>query len=116
MRDLAIIGAGALGVIVGCVHGVLGETRLFARSRIEPPYARRMVRLGWQCGATAWCGTGVLLIAAPTFHSDAARHYVIVMSSLIYGFGVFANARATDGRHFGWLMLTIVIALAIFGW
>lgn len=116
MRDLAVVLAGLLGVVVGCVHGVLGETRLFARSRIEPPYARRMVRLGWQCGATAWSGVGILLILAPAFHSDIARHSVIVMSSLIYGFGAFANVRATGGRHFGWFLLVAIIALACLGW
>jgi hypothetical protein len=116
MRDIAIMVAGLLGVVVGCIHGVLGETRLFARGRIEPAYVRRMVRLGWQCGATAWSGIGILLIGVPSFQSDVARHYVIAVSAMIYGFGAFANARGTGGRHFGWVMLVVIIALASLGW
>ena len=65
MRDLAMWAAGGLGIVAAVVHGVLGETHVFAKARIEPAWTRRLLRLVWQCGALAWLGVGVLLIAAP---------------------------------------------------
>src|SRR3954452_25255985 len=73
MRDLAMWAAGGLGIAAAVVHGVLGETRVFAKARIEPAWTRRLLRLVWQCGALAWLGVGVLLVAAPSLGSAAAR-------------------------------------------
>ena len=34
----------------------------------------------------------------------------------VYAFAAFANAWATRGRHFGWMALSAVIALAVMWW
>ena len=57
MRDLAMWAAGGLGIVAAVVHGVLGETHVFATARIEPAWTRRLLRLVWQCGALAWLGS-----------------------------------------------------------
>ena len=36
MRDLILQCAGVAGIAVSLVHGVLGETRVFARATIQP--------------------------------------------------------------------------------
>ena len=115
MRDLAIQAAGCLAVLAAVVHGVLGETKVFANARIEPAGAKLLLRLVWQCSAVAWIGLGVLLIAAPYMASDAARGWIVGAATGTYGLGALANAWATKGRHFGWMVLAAVVVLAIAG-
>jgi hypothetical protein len=55
------------------VHVLLGETRVFARARIEPERLGRLIRGVWHCSAVAWAGVAVLLIAAPWMGSQMAR-------------------------------------------
>jgi hypothetical protein len=115
MRSLLIQSAGVLAFIVSVVHGVLGETKVFAKVRIEPSWARRLIHLVWHAGTVAWIALAVLLVAAPSFGSDTARTWVVAMSILAFGFAAVANAWATRGRHFGWVLMTAVVGLAAAG-
>ena len=63
--------AGVAAIVVALIHGVLGETKVFARATIEPPRLRTLIRLVWQAGTVAWIGGGVLLVAAPSMASRA---------------------------------------------
>ena len=67
MRDLILQCAGVAGIAVALIHGVLGETKVFAKATIQPESLRTLIRLVWQAGTVAWIGGGVLLIAAPSF-------------------------------------------------
>jgi len=115
MRDMALEIAGLLAVLAGIVHGVLGETRVLARAQIEPRWARRLVRIVWHNGVIAWIGGGALLIAAPSFASDAARHWIVGVLVAVYGSAAIGNAVASRGRHFGWMILSAVVALTLAG-
>lgn len=115
MRDMALEIAGVLAVLAGLAHGVLGETKVLARARIEPPWARRLLRIVWHNGVIAWIGGGALLIAAPSFASDAARHWVIAVLVAVYGSAAIGNAVASRGRHFGWMVLAAVVVLTLVG-
>ena len=108
--------SGIAAIAVALVHGVLGETKVFARATIEPARLLTLIRLVWQAGTVAWIGGGVLLIAAPWLGSDPARHWIIVTISCVFAFAAFANAWATRGRHFGWMALSAVVALAVAGY
>ena len=114
MRDLALEMSGILAIFAGLIHGVLGETKVFSRARIDPPWASRLLRAVWQCGAVAWIGGGVLLIAAPSFGSGA-RHWIIFVFVAVYGSAAIGNAIASRGRHFGWMVLSAVVALTLAG-
>ena len=116
MRDLLLQVSGVAAIAVALIHGVLGETKVFARATIEPPRLRLLIRLVWQAGTVAWIGGGVLLIAAPYMASDAARHWIIATLAVVFGFAALANAWAMRGRHFGWMALSGVVALAIAGY
>src|SRR5471032_2200914 len=72
MRDVLLQCAGIAAIAVALIHGVLGETKVFARATIEPPRLRLLIRLVWQAGTVAWIGGGVLLIAAPWMASEPA--------------------------------------------
>jgi hypothetical protein len=116
MRDLLLQCSGVAAIAVALIHGVLGETRVFAHATIEPARLRTMIRLVWQASTVAWIGGGVLLIAAPWMASEPARHWIVVTLACVFAFGALANALATRGRHFGWMALSAVVALAVAGY
>lgn len=115
MHDLALETAGLLAIAVAISHGILGETTIFAKSTIEPAWARKMLRLVWLSSAIAWACGGVLLCATPSFHAGNARIWIIAISALLYGTAAAANAWATTGQHFGWKLLSAVVVLALAG-
>jgi hypothetical protein len=116
MHDLILQCAGIAAIVVALIHGVLGETKVFARATIEPPRLRTLLRVVWQAGTVAWIGGGVLLIAAPWMQSAPARHWIIVTIAIVYGVGALGNAWWSRGRHFGWMALSAVIVLAVAGY
>ncbi len=116
MRDLLLQCAGAATIAVALMHGVLGETKVFARARIEPERLRTLIRLVWQTSTVAWAGAGVLLLAAPWMASESARHWIIATVACVLAFAALANAWATRGRHFGWMVLGAAVAMAVAGY
>ncbi len=86
-----------------------------ARATIEPPRLRLLIRLVWQAGTVAWIGGGVLLAAAPWMASEPARHWIVATMVAVFGFAAGANAWALRGRHFGWVALSAVVAMAAAG-
>ncbi len=84
MRDLILQCAGVAGIAVALIHGVLGETKVFARATIQPESLRTLIRLVWQAATVAWIGGGVLLMAAPWLGSESARHWIIVTIVAVY--------------------------------
>jgi len=116
MRDLLLQCSGFAAIAVAIIHGVLGETRVFARATIQPARLRTLIRLVWQAGTVAWIGGGVLLIAAPLMASEPARHWIVATLAGVFAFAAGVNAWAMRGRHFGWMALSAVVALALAGY
>ena len=116
MRDLLLQCSGLAAIAVAIIHGVLGETRVFARATIEPAKLRNLIRLCWQVGTVGWICGGVLLIAAASMASAPARHWIVATVVAMYAFGVIGNAWIFRGRHFGWMALSAVIVLAVAGY
>jgi hypothetical protein len=116
MRDLALQAAGLASIAVALIHGVIGETVVFARATIAPERLRTLLRLVWQAGTVAWIGFGALLIAAPGMGSESARHWIVIMAIGVFASAAVANAMATRARHAGWIMLAGVVALAAAGY
>src|SRR3954452_5081366 len=112
MRDMLLQGAGLVAIAVALIHGVLGETAVFARATISPERLRTLLRLVWQAGTVAWIGCGVLLIAAPWMAFEPARHWTVTTVIVVFAFAACANALATRARHFGWVLLAGVVVLA----
>src|SRR5258705_11361549 len=105
MRDLLLQCSGLAAIAVALIHGVLGETKVFARATIEPPRLRTLIRLVWQAGTVAWIGGGGVLIAAPWMGSEPARHWIVATTA--GGFWVAAVRQAWAARgpplRWGWL-------------
>ncbi len=115
MRDLLLQASGLVAIIAALLHGVLGEVRVFPRVTITPPRLGTLIRGVWMAGAVAWIGGGVLLIAAPWMASEPARHWIIATIAGVFGFAALVNAWVLRFRHFGWIALGAVVALAVAG-
>lgn len=116
MRDVMLQCAGVGAILAALIHGVLGETKVFPRLTITPERLRILLRVVWQASTVAWIGGGVLLVTAPMMASDAARHWIVITLAVVFALAAFGNALATGGRHFGWIALTGVVALAVAGY
>lgn len=53
MRDILLQAAGLASIAVALIHGVIGETVVFARASIAPERLRTLLRLVWQAGTVA---------------------------------------------------------------
>jgi hypothetical protein len=115
VRDLALQSAGVLAIVVAVAHGVIAEWRVFPGARIEPGWTLRLLRMVWQASTVDWIAVGVLLIAAPGLGSPVARQWIVGAAVVIYGYAAIGNAMATRGRHIGWVLMTVVVALALVG-
>jgi hypothetical protein len=115
MRDLALQAAGALAILVAIIHGAVGELRVFSRTHIEPHRARTLLHLIFQATTVDWIGIGVLLLAAPWLDSQVARHWIVAVAVVVYGYAAVGNAVASRGRHVGWMLMSCVVALALAG-
>ena len=115
MRDLALQAAGVLAILVAIAHGAIAELRVFARAQIEPRGARRLLRMVWQASTVDWIGIGVLLIAVPMLDAETARPWIVALAVVVYGYAAVGNAIVTRGRHAGWLLMSVAVALALLG-
>jgi hypothetical protein len=115
MRDLMLQAAGVLAILVAIVHGAIGKLRVFPKSHIEPRGTQRLLRMVWQGSAIDWIGIGILLIAAPALGSQSARRWIIAVAVVVYGYAAIGNAVVTRGRHVGWCLMGLAIALALMG-
>lgn len=116
MHDLLLQSAGAVAIIAALIHAVIGETKIFPRVSIEPARLRTLIWLVWQAFTVAWIAGGILLVAAPGMGSDQARHWIVVTLAPVFAFAAFGNAWASRGRHFGWMVLSAVVGLAVAGY
>jgi hypothetical protein len=116
MRDLLLRCSGLIAIAAALIHGVLSETKVFPRVTIEPRRLRTLFRLVWQIPTVAWIAGGVLLIAAPGMAAPIARHWIVVALACLFAFSAIGNAIGTRGRHFGWVVLGAVAAMAVAGY
>jgi hypothetical protein len=116
MQDILLQVSGIVAIAAALIHGVLSETKVFPRVTIEPQRLRTLFRFVWQVPTVAWIAGGVLLIAAPSMASPSARHWIVVTLACVFGFSALGNAIGTHGRHFGWIVLSAVAAMAVAGY
>jgi hypothetical protein len=115
MRDLALQAAGVLAIIVSLIHGAIAELYVFPKAQIAPQGTRRLLHLIWHASTIDWIAIGILLIAAPWFGSQVARHWVIAIAVAVYSYAAIGNLLAVRGPHPGWILMCCVVALALTG-
>ena len=116
MRDILLQVSGIVAIAAALIHGVLTETKIFPRMTVEPQSLRTLSRFVWQVPTVAWIAGGVLLIAAPSMASEVARHWIVLTLACLFAFSAVGNAVGTRGRHFGWMVLSAVTAMAVAGY
>lgn len=115
MSDLALQAAGILAIAVSVIHAVLGETKVFARARIEPARLGLLIHLVWHCSTIAWIAGGVLLLVAAGLPSGPPRTWIVAVLAVVYAAAATGNAWATRGRHVGWMAMAAVVGLSLAG-
>ncbi|BAT60680.1 hypothetical protein GJW-30_1_03229 [Variibacter gotjawalensis] len=113
MQSVMIQCAGGLAMLVAVIHGIVSETRVFASATVEPARWRRLVHLVWHASTVDWLAYGALLVATPMLLPASARPALVIVGVIIYGYAAAANAIATNGKHFGWMLLAVVVALLL---
>ena len=108
--------------MVSVVHG-----RIIQRLMIDPikelaaPDGRfpgpvlRLIPLLLQFSTVCWLLGGIALIAAPFWFDAPTRLTLAVVVGAFYAFGALGNLWATRGRHFGWMLLAVAVALIWYG-
>lgn len=113
--------AGIVGGGVAVVHGVLTQ-RLMVRpfeelARDDKRFSttiRRLIPVLLHFSTAAWFAGGIALIAAAIWFDPPARLATGLFVGGLYLFGVIGNFWGTRGRHPGWMLLAVSLALIVF--
>ena len=121
-QNIALALAGLVGSVVAVVHGILTQ-RLMVRPiaglfgtdrRISAPI-RRLVPLLLHFSTAVWFAGGLALIAAALWFDRDTRLATALLVGGTYLFGTLGNLWGTRGRHPGWMLLALALALIAAG-
>ena len=56
-----------------------------------------------------------MLSAGAGWCPPAARRWIVLVFAAIYASGIVGNAWVFRGRHYGWMLLSAVVALSLAG-
>ncbi len=115
--DWAFIAAGCIGTFVAVFHGVVIQKRMIKPILSQtsfPESTRRLVPLLLHFSTVCWFLGGVALIATPFALNSSAALTTAAFVGLFYAFGAIGNLWGTRGRHPGWVLLAIAVALIVY--
>lgn len=122
-----LLSAGLCTLLIGAVHSVMGERRIFRHlrhsgivpTRAEPllrGYQLAIVWASWHLVTVFGLGVAVLLFAAARSDTPAPLRDLLGASSIGIMLAAAALvAFATRGRHLAWLALSLTSAIALRG-
>ena len=122
-----LITAGLCTLLIGVVHSVMGEQRIFRHLRLggwvptrgEPLMREYQLRIVWGSWHLVTCfGLGVaalLFLAARPDVPVALRDGMVACAAGVMLLATLLVALATRGRHLAWLALLLTSALALAG-
>lgn len=121
-QDVALVVAGLIGSGVAVVHGILTQRLMIrplqalfpADKRISAP-VQRLVPLLLHLSTVSWFAGGLALIAAACWFTPDARLATGLFVGGLYLYGALGNLWGTRGRHPGWMLYTVALALIGFG-
>lgn len=115
MSEILLIAAGVLGLIVAAIHAYLGQVRLIAPAKFPGRVQRQMVQAIWHFSALVWAASALVFLYAAQQLTGDARWLAVTLACLPLAYGLVCNVWITHGKHFGWILLAVVIALALAG-
>jgi hypothetical protein len=119
-HNTALAMAGVLGSSVAIVHGALtqrlmvGPIEAAAKGRISGPI-RRIVPALLHFSTFNWFVGGLALVAAACMLEPQARQAIALLVGSSYLSGAVGTCWATRGRHPGWMLYAIALALIAYG-
>jgi|TARA_R110002049_G_scaffold160202_2_gene325230 hypothetical protein len=115
MDNLLLLLAGIGGIVVGGVHGYLGQTQVLARMRSDIPAITALNGAVFHLSTFYWTLGGVALLWAAYVEDMGVRQTIAIGVAVIYAAGAVANFTITRGRHFGWMLLAALTVMALLG-
>lgn len=115
MRDIALYIGGGLGIVISLIHGWLGETRVIAPAKFPSRMTKDIARVIFQLSTLVWIAGCVILLLTPRYAPEAHRAVVVAFAMWPLLYSALGNFWASRGRHFGWMLLAVVMALAAYG-
>lgn len=118
-HNTALIAAGVICGVTAIIHGVLIERlmvrpldRILAEDRRVSAVIRRLVSPLLHYSTASWLLGGLVLIAAALcpFSPDARLATALIVGAHFL-YGALGNAWATRGRHPGWMLMALAVAL-----
>ncbi|MBJ7439390.1 MAG: hypothetical protein JHD35_10240 [Sphingopyxis sp.] len=118
---MALLVAGVVGASVATLHGILMQRHMvrpidaaLARSH-SPAAIRRLVSPLLHISTIAWFLGGLALIVVGSGLAPNLRFAVTWVVGGFYLHAMVANCWATRGRHPGWMLMAVALALIAAG-
>ncbi len=114
----ALVAAGVVGCIVAVFHGIVMQklmVRPFLSATELAESSRRLVPLLLHFSTLFWFLGGVVLIIVPLFADASAVVTTSIFVGAMYTFGAVGNFWGTNGKHPGWMLLALSVALIAYG-
>ena len=122
LSNLALIGAGVIGIVTALIHGVIMQRRMVrpltnaaAVGRPMSAATRRLIAPLLHVSTLSWLLAGVLLIWAGARATGEPRWISAGFGLVTYGYAAVANFVAVRGLHPGWILMSIAAALTASG-
>ena len=122
LHDVALAAAGVIGCGVAVAHGIIVQRhmvrpleKLSVANNRMPASTRRVMAGLLQFSTFNWFVGGVALVAAATWPDPGARFATGLIVGSSYLYGAVGNFWGTRGRHPGWMLYAIALALIVFG-
>jgi hypothetical protein len=121
-HDAALAAAGLIGSAVAVIHGVVTQRLMIAPferlaladGRIAAPI-RRLVPCLLHFSTFNWFLGGLVLIVAAVSFGPDARLVTAMLVGSSYLFGSLGNFWGNRGRHPGWALYAVAVALIVYG-
>lgn len=121
-HDAALAVAGVIGCGVAVAHGIIVQRHMVrpleklsvADNRMPASTRRVMVGL-LHFSAFNWFVGRIALIAAAIWFEPGARFATGLIVGSSYLYGAVGNLWGSRGRHPGWMLYAIALALIVFG-
>lgn len=119
-QNAALSVAGVIGAGVAVIHGILVQRHMVkpfeaVADRRFSGVARRLVPPLLHFSTVFWFLGGLALVAAAAFLEREGRLAISMLVGGTYLFGAVFNLWATRGRHPGWMLMAVAVALILVG-
>lgn len=121
-QDIVLVLSGVVGSFTAVVHGVLVQRwmvrpidELAVSGKRMAGSTLRMMPLLMHFSTVAWFLGGLALVAAAFWFEPGARLATALFVGTLYLYGALGNCWATRGRHPGWMLMAVAVALIVVG-